>query len=381
MSGARNSRGGDEVSRLRNEGKGGIRGSAMKGRIVFFAGLGLLAATATARVEWIEKDHDFGLMKEVLGPQTGVSRFVNLGPDTISIFNVRPSCGCTSADWSDAPVAPGDTARIAYTYDPHMRPGKFDKSVKVQLSDGSRHSIRITGNVYGTPESVSSIFPFDAGDLRLSDVAVNMGNVRYGNLPIAFVTAYNLSADSVSPEVRTDIAGLTVSPSVPTAGPGDLITYTITLDTRKAGLYGPAEGEISFITPAGEGRPLPFRAFVEPDPERLATQQQGKNPVIEVSPDPIDLGSIDTAGGRVTAELNIRNSGKGPLEIYRIVCQSKGVSVSGVPEKVKAGKSNRIKITADPAELPQGPSRVPLQIITNDPLTPVRTVNVAFYRP
>ena len=27
-----------------------------------------------AGIQWIEKNHDFGLMKEILGPQTGVSR-------------------------------------------------------------------------------------------------------------------------------------------------------------------------------------------------------------------------------------------------------------------------------------------------------------------
>ena len=143
-----------------------------------------LAATAdpvpVASIRWIDRDFDFGLMKEQAGPKTGSSRFVNLGPDTVSVFSVKPSCGCTSAEFSDAPVAPGDTAVVSYTYDPHMRPGKFDKSVKVRLSNGDRYSIRITGNVLGTPESLATLFPVDAGEMRLTDAVINAGEVTFG---------------------------------------------------------------------------------------------------------------------------------------------------------------------------------------------------------
>ena len=45
-----------------------------------------------AGIQWIEKNHDFGLMKEILGPQTGVSRFVNTGNTPISVIDARPSC-------------------------------------------------------------------------------------------------------------------------------------------------------------------------------------------------------------------------------------------------------------------------------------------------
>lgn len=340
-----------------------------------------LFATATAEVRWLEKDHDFGLMKEVAGPQTGVSRFVNLGPDTLSIFNVRPSCGCTSAKWSEELIAPGDTAIVSYTYDPHLRPGKFDKSVKVQLSDGSRHSIRITGNVFGTPESLSTLYPFEAGDLRLSEAAVNMGTVKYGHTPIAFVNAYSLATDSVAPTVATDVPGLVVSPSVPAAGPGDLITYTLRLDTRNTGQYGPIEGGIVFTTPGGESKPLPFRAFIEPDPDRLLLAQRGKNPVCELTPDPVDFGAQSADGNRAPiTELTVSNPGKGPLDIYRVVCDNQAVTLTGVPANVKAGKKAKIKVSVDPAQLQQGPHRIPLTFITSDPQNPVKTLNIAVYR-
>lgn len=330
-------------------------------------------------VKWLERDYDFGLMKEIAGPKTGQSRFVNMGPDTISIFNVRPSCGCTSAEWPEDELAPGDTATVRYTYDPDMRPGKFDKSVKVQLSDGNRHVIRITGNVLGTPESLSTLYPLEAGSLRLSEVKVDMGEVVKGHNPIAFVNAYCLSGDTVVPEVKTTVKGLRVTPSVPKAGPGDLITYTLEYSMRDA-QYGPVEGEILFSTGGGEATGLPWKAFVLPNPDLLVAAAQGKNPYCEVRPNPIDFGVQSEGAGKVTTEITVTNAGKGPLEIYRILCDSPAVEVQAPSKPVKAGKSVKVKVTINTELLAAGAARIPLTLITSDPLHTRIVLPIAVYR-
>lgn len=349
-------------------------------RFVFGCGVAVLSLCLNAEVKWLEKDYDFGLMKEIAGPQRGVSRFVNVGRDTISIFNVRPSCGCTSAEWSDAPIAPGDTSTVAYTYDPEMRPGKFDKSVKVLLSDGTHHSIRITGNVYGTPESLASLYPAEAGELRLSEVALNMGEVKYGRRPLGFVNAYCLATDSIIPTVSSTVAGLSASPSQKKAGPGDLITYTVTFDTQACGEYGPLEGELTFGTPEGEGS-IPWKAFVVPDADLLARTAGAKSGVCEIAPEPVDLGVIDMAEGSkpVTAEIKVSNAGKGALEIYRVVPGSDAIELSGLPRTIKPGKSVKVKVTVDPSRLNEGPARIPVTFITSDIRNPLLDMHVSLY--
>lgn len=332
-----------------------------------------------ASVKWIEKDFDFGLMKEIAGPKTGTSRFVNLGPDTLSVFNVRPSCGCTSADFFDGPIAPGDTAFISYTYNPEMRPGKFDKSVKVILSDGSRHTIRITGNVLGTPESLATLYPVDAGDIRLSEVAVNAGEVPFGRTPVAFVNAYSLSLDSISPLVSSPAKGLVITPSDLPAGPGDIITYTLTFDSRAFGQYGPVEIPISFAAHGGDAVSIPFRAYVVPDTDALIRMQQGKTPACEFTPDPIDLGEI-AAGTPLEREFIISNPGSGPLRLFRILADSAAFSFGKIPETVKPGKRVKIKLRINPADLPDGPFRIPLTILSSDPLHTKSTLNVAGFK-
>ncbi len=69
----------------------------------------LVPAVARGEIVWLEKEYDFGLMKEEAGPKTGSVRLVNTGPEEAVITGARPSCGCTGVAYPDDPIAPGDT--------------------------------------------------------------------------------------------------------------------------------------------------------------------------------------------------------------------------------------------------------------------------------
>lgn len=345
----------------------------------------LLAATALAvipaggAVKWLEKDYDFGLMKEVAGPKTGVSRFVNLGPDTLSVLDVRPSCGCTSAEYTEDPIAPGDTAVIRYTYDPAMRPGKFAKHVRVSLSDGSSASIAISGNVLGTPESLSTLYPVEAGQLRLSDSVLSLGDVTWGRAPMTFVNAYSLSLDSIAPVAKSPVKGLSVRQSARKAGPGDIVTFSINFDSRAIDRYGDLEFPVEISDGADGAASVAVRAFVTPDTEYLRLKQNGRNPAADVSSKLIELGE-GIAAGTLRPEITVTNSGRGPLEILGVSCASDAFVFDRLPKTVKPGKGGVIRMTVDVSRLPSGPFRIPLKIVTNDPDRPVLTVSAAGMR-
>lgn len=361
----------------------GMRRRLMTARLYAAVAAAWFVLAAGARVEWIEKDHDFGTMKEEAGPKGAFSRFVNLGPDTVSIFNVRPSCGCTRGDWDDSPVAPGDTATVSYAYDPHLMPGKFDKSVKVMLSDGSRHTIRIRGNVVGTPESLSVIYPLDGGELKLSETSLNLGETAFGRKPLGFVNAYFTSADTVRPSALSSTPAMTVEPDSPAAGPGDVLTFTIAYDTSKGGVYGPVEASARITLPDGRGdATLPVSLYVLPDSKTLMTLQGGKNPVCELPMKLLDLGVIGNAEKRrnLTAEFSITNAGKGALDIYRIVTPRKGISVVSAPSRLKPGKKGTVKLEIDPDALPAGPMRENITILSSDPRSPRLELPVAYMK-
>lgn len=328
----------------------------------FLAAAGFAAINSVAAIRWIDKDYDFGLFKEIAGPKTGTSRFVNLGPDTISIVDVHPSCGCTSADYTRTPLLPGDTAVISYTYDPSMRPGKFEKSVRVTLSNNVRQIIRIRGNVLGTPESLSVLYPVDAGTLRLSENIAAFGEVKAGHNPIAFLNAYVLSTDSISPGLFSESEALTVTPSAEKAGPGDIVTFTLSLNTDKLNKFGPVEIPLRSVDIPADIKAI---AVVFPDENTLRILQHGKSPAIDTYPALIDMGNTDK--GPVSSEFTVSNSGKAPLEILKIYSTSDAVSLGKYPDAVKPGKTAKISFEINPEKLNPGPQRVSIEIITTDP--------------
>ncbi|MGN0238061.1 MAG: DUF1573 domain-containing protein [Lepagella sp.] len=340
-----------------------------------------LLSSARDTISWVDKNHDFGLIKEVAGPVSARSHFVNVGTDTISIFSVKPTCGCTTSDFYDELIAPGDTAYIGYTFDPAKRPGRFRKTIKVALSDGSTHSIIISGNVLGTPESLSSLYPVDAGPVRLSDTILTIPSVTTDHAPMVFLKIYSLSMDSIDTQLKADHPALCVSATTTKAGPGDVLVYSLDFVGNKYGDYGDVEVPLHLMVDGTEVKSLLFRTFVLPDQGMLMRRQGDKHPICLLAPDPIDLGVIDpNATRRIKREFTITNQGKCELHPLKVYSQSEAITFGKIPAKIKPGKSTRIKIEIDVDRLADGPWRFPINVITDDPLHPHLTIPVAGFK-
>ena len=97
--------------------------------------------------------HDFGNINESDGPVTFVFEFTNAGTDPLVLKNVQASCGCTTPDWTKAPILPGKKENIKVTYNPAGRPGSFEKNITV-TSDGNPETqiLKIKGVVIPKPQ-------------------------------------------------------------------------------------------------------------------------------------------------------------------------------------------------------------------------------------
>ena len=100
-------------------------------------------------VKWSEVVHDFGDISQNV-PVTHKFTFVNTTNDIVIITNVKPSCGCTVANFTKTPVKPGETAFVEAKYDARAA-GPFNKSVNVQFGeDFQQKTLSIKGKVEGT---------------------------------------------------------------------------------------------------------------------------------------------------------------------------------------------------------------------------------------
>jgi hypothetical protein len=126
----------------------------MKKVILFVFAMLLMAGNAIAQekeiVKFEETTHDFGTVKEEDGRISHIFKFENLLNIPITIKNVRASCGCTTPNWSKEPIAPNALGEVTVTYNAKGRPGSFQKTVTVTLSNGNEDFTKILyikGNV------------------------------------------------------------------------------------------------------------------------------------------------------------------------------------------------------------------------------------------
>ena len=334
---------------------------------------------AKGEIVWLEKKYDFGLMKEENGSATGAARFVNRGSEPVVITGARPSCGCTGVEYSELPVAPGDTATIRFTYDPAGRPGKFEKSIKVYIGEDDTYRIKITGNVLGTSESLSLFYPYETGALRLSEAILNAGELSKGATRALYLKCYNQSLDTISPKVVKKSEAIVVKSSEPLLGPGDVAAFAIFFDSSKLEEVGVTEIPFTIISDCRkEDAPemeLKLTAKVTPDFSTLSPEDVDNAPRCYLIPDRIDLGVISGDSPK-TISCIIQNQGKSKMDILRISPQSESVRLKKMPKQIKQGKSAEAILSLFPASLPAGVFNLQVEIYSNDPLHPVRMLHL-----
>jgi len=160
----------------------------------------LLFGQLTEPIQFTEKEYDFGTVKEEDGPIVHEFKFENNSADSISILNVKASCGCTTPGWTKEPVPPGESGFIKAQYNPKNRPGRFNKSLTIR-TDYSETPIRlyIRGTVDPKPKSIEEELPTDLGGLRVKYKTFNMGRVYTREIPtVKNFEIYNSSDTSIS---------------------------------------------------------------------------------------------------------------------------------------------------------------------------------------
>lgn len=114
-----------------------------------------VAVFAQGSFKFKSESHDFGKVIEGDVP-TYTFTFKNTGSAPIILHNVKPSCGCTSPEWTKDPVMPGDEGKIIVKYNSRGRIGVFNKSITItsNASEGTK-VIRIKGVVEKPDETVN----------------------------------------------------------------------------------------------------------------------------------------------------------------------------------------------------------------------------------
>ena len=349
-------------------------------RLIVFAFAAIAAVVADADIRWLATEYDFGAIKEEAGKQTGTLRFVNDGPDAVAIRRVRPSCGCTTADFTEGEIMPGDTASVSFAYDPSGRPGRFMKNIKVNVDPGDRLTIlRIKGTVIGAPATLSSAYPIAVGPLRLAHDQLIGEEVVYGNGKHLMLNGYNQSSDTIRPAWESHSPAITVGISNKEVAPGEFVTFSISFNSKEADELGFITADID-LYPDGKNpellHRLTFTADIVPDRTKTSPEALANAPRLEAEPEIVYIGTCAPTEKRKFA-FNISNTGKSELTVNRIYSRAPGLSVTAYPTRLAPGKKAKVEGVLDVSQIERNAFGLLVDMISDDPISPIKSVRIS----
>lgn len=328
-----------------------------------------------------EKVHDFGDVKEKMGPVKYEFNFTNRTSRPVKILDVQASCGCTTPGWTRESIPPGKNGFIAASYDPKGRPGFFNKSLSVTTDwDGNPMILQIKGNVIAESKERSSVnWPVAVGSWRLKTNSFNLGKV--------FINKENTAAQFYI----SNAGNKPISINKLIGPPYMMVEYPARIEVGKEGIVkikldGKARKELGYLTDNIEfwtdDELQPVKSFsvyatVEEFFPPLSEDEWAKAPVAKLENNSIDLGRLS---GQVTVvkDLKIRNTGKKDLMIRYIHSNCICVEVKASKMKLVHDEEGILSISFT-TEGKKGQQFKSVTLYTNDPRNPTQRILVSAF--
>lgn len=351
--------------------------------LLFFA-LGVLNASAqpnASTMQFSSSVWDFGTIKELDGPVEHTFEFTNTGKNAFVIENVIVSCGCTTPEYTKAPVMPGKKGTVKIIFDPAGRPGVFSKDITV-VSNGrrNRNTITVKGEVSPRPRTVEDDYPIPVGGgLRVDMTATGMGYIPRGATKSIVINYYNSSNAPITlaavehdkaPYFKLDFSNTTLEPK----GRGVL---TITYDLRNADVWGRVENEFD-ITVNGRRCDMKFSStgIAADDFSAISPEQSVMSPKAVFVNQYHNFGNVK-AGSANRRSFTFVNDGGSPLVVRYVKCGDGVTTTLRAGTTVPAGGELNFDTTLTIGNDAKGKVNGDITIIFNDPDRPLREIRLA----
>lgn len=326
-----------------------------------------------AVINFSEKAHDFGKIKEINGAVSYDFEFVNTGSAPILIKNVESSCGCTSPQWSKQPVLPGKKGFVKATFDPKDRPGFFDKTITVYSNARTPVvELKIKGIVEGRARTVLDDYPYELpSGLRLPQENISLLKVRKGESKTMQIGVFNNSGKEAVVTFQGLPAYMQMKVEPQKIGNRGKGMITATYHTAQQGEFGLNEEEVVMLV-NGKKYALPVTIYVEED---LSHTDPAKAPAIDADKKYYNFEKT-TSGQPVSFTYRVKNTGNAPMQIHRVYTNDKRVEVEAVKKQLQPGESVPVTVKTK-SGAGTGKLTCLISVITNCPVTP--EFNLRFY--
>jgi hypothetical protein len=299
------------------------------------------------KMQLLTKEHDFGVFKEETGRQTFNFIVTNTGDSALVIMNVVPSCGCTTPEWTKAPIPPKGQGKVTAIYDPAGRPGVFTKTLAVHTNSKPETVVLvIKGEVQPKEKTVEELFTFPVGPVRFESNHLAFTNVKKTEKRIRVMPIINTSNVPVKVEFDGLPVHLALKVDPETLNPGQKGIVEGTYDATKNQTWGNVNDMVKIkINGVVQNNVYYYvSANLVEDFSKLSNEDILNAPVFKLASTTVDIGTMPPATNK-DVEFKFKNEGKRDLNIRAIKAQCGCTAVQQGGPVVKPGQESSIKAT------------------------------------
>lgn len=312
-------------------------------------------------------------------PATATFTVKNEGDKPLVISNVTTSCGCTVADWTKTPIAPGASGIITSVFDAKAL-GHFQKSVGVYCNASARPVyLTVRGEVSADPKNYTLTHPYEIGPIRLNKDAVEFDDANKGDKLEAELLIANTSSEVYTPvlmHLPPYLEAVAVPERIGKKATGKI---KITLDTEKLPKFGLTTATVYLSRFPGdkvsEENAIPISAVLLPDFSHISQQERLNPPAVQLSATELTMLPLGEKEKK-SQNIIITNVGKSDLKITDLQVFNPALGVQLKKHVLKPGASTKLKITAYGKYLKRVKGTPRVLMITNDPNCPKIIVRV-----
>lgn len=338
----------------------------------------VLGLQAQPKASFDKTTHEFGpvLWKN---PVTATFKITNQGDKPLVIANVTTSCGCTVAEWTKAPIAPGQTGVVSSTFDAKTL-GRFHKSIGIYCNAADKpFYLSIRGEVTADPQNYTFTHPYQIGAIRLDKEEIEFEDANKGEKPTVELMVANTSDKVYTPVLMHLPPYLSAVVTPEKLGRNRTGKIKITLDTEKLPKLGLTTASVYLSRfpgdKVGSENEIPVSAVLLPDFSHISRQERLNPPAIQLSAEELVMGELAENEKR-THTIIVKNAGRSDLEIQDLQVFNSALGVQLKKRVLKPGSSTKLKITAYGYNLKKVKGVPRVLMITNDPENPKIIIKV-----
>jgi hypothetical protein len=310
--------------------------------------------------------YDFGRIMEDGGSVKHRFEFMNSGSGSLSISNVRTTCGCTIPVWTKEPVIPGKSGFVEVEFNPEGRAGDFHKTIQIQSTAANANMfLTISGTV--VPALKEEELHYQLGGLAIKADQVNLGYLYKGATGVEHITVRN-STGSVMEVKFSDVPDYIILDAIPSIlKPEEYGQIEVHYCTEKVDDWDIVIDQVSLLlnnVPVKDKK-LSIIANIREDFRGLTPEQKEVAPKAEFNAIVYRLDTINS-GSPVECKFMIKNTGKSDLKIRAVKASCGCTAVKPEKSNLAPGDSAWVSAIFDPKGR-SGDFKNGITVVTNDP--------------